>query len=276
MTHYEQIEKAIIYINTHLQEQPKLEDVAKHLGLSKAHFQRIFSSWAGISPKRYLQILSLEHAKELLKQSKAHLEVSLDLGLSSTSRLYEHFIHLEAITPGEYSAKGLGLNIFYGLHESPFGSTFIATTSRGICKLSFIQKEQLESEIQALKKTWPKANISLNTKETQQVLEQVFSRRKNKNKPLSLLVSGTNFQVNVWKALLKIDEAKLCTYQDIAKSISKPKAYRAVGTAIGRNPIAFLIPCHRVIQASGKIGGYHWGENIKHAIHAWEMADSKI
>ena len=269
---YKQIQKAIIYIQKNQEKQPTLEEIAKHLGLSKAHFQRMFSSWVGLSPKRYLQILNLEHAKKLLKQSKPHVEVSLNLGLSSTSRLYEHFIHLEAVTPGEYSKKGLGLDIFYGLHESPFGSTFIAITKKGICKLSFIEEEAVDNEIQALIKTWPKANISSDGNKTKKVIEQVFSRKKNKSEPLSLLVYGTNFQVNVWKALLKLNEAQLCTYKDIAQSIGKPKAYRAVGTAIGANPIAFIIPCHRVIQGSGKIGGYHWGENVKHAIHAWEIA----
>jgi len=274
-TAYKQIEKAIIYINNNLQKQPSLEEISQHLDLSKAHFQRLFSSWAGISPKRYLQILSLEHAKALLKESKPHIEVSLELGLSSTSRLYEHFVHLEAVTPGEYSAHGQGLDICYGLHETPFALAFIAITPRGICKLSFITEETLNDEILSLKKTWPKADISLDMEKTKKVLEKVFSRQKNRNEPLSLLVHGTNFQVNVWRALLNIDEAQLCTYGDIAKGIGKPKAYRAVGSAIGANPIAFIIPCHRVIQASGKIGGYHWGENIKHAIHAWEMAGSE-
>ena len=271
-THYRQIEQAIIYINEHHQEQPSLEEVAQHLNLSKAHFQRIFSSWAGISPKRYLQVLSLEHAKKLLRQCKPHLEVSLNLGLSSSSRLHDHFIHLEAVTPGEYRAKGLGLDIFYGMHDSPFGNVFIAITSRGICKLSFIKEKDLSTELQILKTTWPEANISLGETKTQELIAKIFNRKKSKDEPLSLLVQGTNFQVNVWKALLRLDTAQLCTYQDIAKSIHKPNAYRAVGTAIGRNPIAFVIPCHRVIQKSGKIGGYHWGENIKHAIHAWEMA----
>jgi len=271
-THYRQIEQAIIYINEHHQEQPSLEEVAQHLNLSKAHFQRIFSSWAGISPKRYLQVLSLEHAKKLLRQCKPHLEVSLNLGLSSSSRLHDHFIHLEAVTPGEYRAKGLGLDIFYGMHDSPFGNVFIAITSRGICKLSFIKEKDLSTELQILKTTWPEANISLGETKTQELIAKIFNRKKSKDEPLSLLVQGTNFQVNVWKALLRLDTAQLCTYQDIAKSIHKPNAYRAVGTAIGRNPIAFVIPCHRVIQKSGKIGGYHWGENIKHAIHAWEIA----
>ena len=271
---YERIKKAIEFINSNVEEQPLLKDVAECIGLSEAHFQRLFSRWAGVTPKRYLQTITVEHAKKLLQKQKSVLDVSLSLGLSSSSRLHEHFIKLEAMTPGDYKTKGMGLDINYAAHNTPFGNMFIAVTKHGICKLSFID-ESYEEELIRLKDEWLNANLIHSKTFTKSTIEAIFNIDKRKNNPLSILVSGTNFQIKVWKALLELPSASLSSYSDIAKIIGKPKAYRAVGTAIGQNPIAFLIPCHRVIQQSGKIGGYHWGEIRKHAIHAWEVASDK-
>lgn len=268
---YIRIKKAIEFINSHADEQPTLKEIAQHVGLSEAHFQRMFSRWAGVTPKRYLQTITVEHAKKLLSEQKAILDVSLSVGLSSTSRLHEHFVNLEAVTPGEYKTKGIGLTIYYGVHDTPFGKAFIAVTQHGICKLSFIQ-EDYRNEFHELQTEWKNAILSYSKSKTADTIEAVFDIDKRKECPLSVLVSGTNFQISVWKALLDLPYASLSSYGDIADKIGKPNAFRAVGSAIGRNPVAFLIPCHRVIQQSGKLGGYRWGEIRKHAMHAWEVA----
>lgn len=268
---YLRIKKAIEFINTHVDEQPTLNEIAQHVGLSEAHFQRMFSRWAGVTPKRYLQTITVEHAKKLLSEQKAVLDVSLTVGLSSPSRLHEHFVNLEAVTPGEYKTKGIGLTINYAVHDTPFGKAFIAVTHYGICKLSFIE-EDYTNELNELQAEWKNATLSYSKSKTVDTIEAVFDIDKRKNYPLSVLVSGTNFQISVWKALLELPCASLSSYGDIATKIGKPKAFRAVGSAIGSNPIAFLIPCHRVIQQSGKLGGYRWGEVRKHAMHSWEIA----
>ncbi|STQ90692.1 methylated-DNA--[protein]-cysteine S-methyltransferase [Iodobacter fluviatilis] len=272
MTDYERIEKAIFYISAHLHSQPRLDEIAAHLHLSPFHFQRMFCRWAGVTPKRFLQVLTLERAKQLLRESKSLLEVSNSLGLSSGSRLYDHFVQLEAVTPGEYKKEGVGLSIGYGVHNTPFGPAFIAITPRGICKFSFLQGEAMGAHLADLCKKWPYAVVHEEQQATLEVLDGMFGVAKKPNKPISLHVAGTNFQVSVWKALLQIPPAAVVSYSQIAKAVGRPSAARAVGTAIGSNPVAFLIPCHRVIQQGGKLGGYYWGEARKHAIHAWESA----
>ena len=274
MSDYDRIAQAIEFITDRVDEQPNLDDIAKHLNLSPSHFQRLFSRWTGVTPKRYLQILTVEHAKKLLAESKPLLDVSNTIGLSSGSRLYDHFVQLEAVTPGEFKKAGQGLEIQYGSHDTLFGRVVIAMTSRGICKLSFVDEISDESHIAALAKQWPYATIKLNDSATKEYIQTIFDRDSYKsNQPLSVHVKGTNFQVSVWKALLQIPFASLTSYNDIAKSIGKPKAARAIGQAVGANPVAFIIPCHRVIQQSGQIGGYHWGLTRKHAMHAWELAE---
>lgn len=269
---YERIKQAIEFINDNVETQPNLKAIAEHVDLSEAHFQRMFSRWAGVTPKRYLQTITVEHAKKLLNEQKPVLDVSLTLGLSSSSRLHEHFVNLEAVTPGEYKTRGRGLDIDYGVHSTPFGKAFIAVTKYGICKFSFIE-DDFNTELDALTVQWENANLSYSEDKTKDVIERIFDIEKRKVSPLSVLVSGTNFQINVWKALLELPFGSLSSYGDIACKIGKEKSFRAVGSAIGKNPIAFLIPCHRVIQKSGKLGGYRWGEVRKHAIHSWEMAN---
>ncbi len=272
MSDYERISKAITFITSHVATQPSLENIAAHLHMSPFHFQRLFSRWAGVSPKRFLQILTVERAKELLAEAKPLLEVSDSLGLSSGSRLYDHFVHLEGVTPGEYKKAGVGLLIEYARHETPFGEILIAVTPRGVCKLVFLDADDINIHLTDLNKQWPHAVLQYNDQRSKGMVEAMFGGKKKLRQPLSLHVSGTNFQISVWKALLQLQPASVTSYSHIAKAVGRPKAARAVGTAIGANPVAFFIPCHRVLQQSGKLGGYHWGETRKHAIHAWEAA----
>ncbi|SFZ98610.1 ADA regulatory protein / Methylated-DNA--protein-cysteine methyltransferase [hydrothermal vent metagenome] len=254
---YERVKKAIEFINSNLDEKPLLKDVARHIGLSEADFQIVLSRWAGVTPKRYLQTITVKHAKKLLKEEKPLLDFSLYLDFN---------VKHKAVSTGEYN----GLHIDYAVHDTPFGEIFIAITKYGICKLSFIE-ESYERELTTLAYEWENATMTYSKLLTKPAVEAIFNIDKRKEYPLSVLLSGTNFQIDVWKALLELPSASLSSYGDIAKKIGKPKAHRAVGTAIGKNPIAFLIPCHRVIQQSGKLGGYRWGETRKHAMHAWEI-----
>ena len=262
---YKRISKAIEYIINNIDEQPSLEDMANQIKLSPYHFQRTFSQWVGISPKRFLELLTVDNAKTLLDESTSILNTSNELGLSSSSRLSEQFISIEAVTPGEYKSGGDNLEIKFGIHPSPFGNMLIAITARGICNISFCNID-IKTAKNILRVYWPEANLFFSNKETQSIATKIFEQRFNAKKPLSLYVQGTNFQINVWRALLDIQVGEFKSYGDIAKKIDKPKAYRAVGTAVGANPIAYFIPCHRVIQSSGKIGKYRWGSTRKRAI----------
>jgi AraC family transcriptional regulator of adaptative response/methylated-DNA-[protein]-cysteine methyltransferase len=268
---YQRIAQAIDFINANAKQQPSLEEIAGHLHLSPFHFQRLFSQWAGVTPKKYLQILTVDRAKQLLAQSKSLLDVSDSVGLSSSSRLHDHFVQLEAASPGEYKAGGADMEIQYSVADSPFGDVFIAVTPRGICKLSFMSNN-IDQHIADLHRQWPNARLIKQISETTKIVEALFAGEQNINEPLSLYVRGTNFQVNVWRALLQIEPGCINSYGQVATAVDRPKASRAVGTAIGSNPVGFFIPCHRVLQQNGKIGGYLWGETRKHAIHAWESA----
>lgn len=272
MSDYDRIAEAISFIVSRVNSQPGLEEIARHLHLSPFHFQRLFSRWAGVTPKKFLQVLTVERAKQLLSESKPLLEVSDSLGLSSSSRLYDHFVHLEAVTPGEYKLGGAGLTIEYGLHDTPFGKALIATTPRGICSFAFLERTEIDGHLAGLQKKWPHALLHENRQRTLAVIKSMFGEEMKLNRPLSLHVSGTNFQISVWKALLQLPPATVTSYSKVATAIGHPRSARAVGLAVGANPVAFLIPCHRVIQQSGKLGGYHWGETRKQAIHAWESA----
>ena len=269
---YQRIADAIGYINANIQQQPSLDEIAAAINLSPFHFQRLFSRWAGVTPKKYLQILTVDRAKALLAESKPLLEVSDSIGLSSSSRLHDHFVQLEAVTPGEYKSGGQGISIQYATAPSPFGEIFIAATPRGICKLSFIGQDDINADIADLKRRWPNAELRQNPLDTVEIIDSIFLTTDAITRPLSLHVSGTNFQINVWRALMQIPAGTLNSYSQIAEAVGRPKAARAVGSAIGSNPIAFFIPCHRVLQQSGHIGGYHWGVTRKHAMHAWETA----
>ncbi|MGK4472932.1 bifunctional transcriptional activator/DNA repair enzyme AdaA [Aeromonas molluscorum] len=272
MSDYARISDAIRFIASQVARQPTLDEIAAHVHLSPFHFQRLFSRWAGVTPKRYLQVLTLERAKALLQESRPLLEVADTLGLSSGSRLYDHFVQLEAVTPGEYKQRGAGLVIDHGVHDTPFGQAFVALTPRGVCNFSFLDDQAPETPLAALAHNWPEAKLREAPSRTQEVIHTMFDGSKMPDRPISLHVSGTNFQISVWRALLEIPPARVVSYAQVASAIGNPKAARAVGLAVGANPVALMIPCHRVIQQNGKLGGYHWGETRKQAIHAWEAA----
>lgn len=270
-TNYSRIAEAIEYIRAHYKEQPGLDEVAEKVHLSPFHFQRIFTEWAGISPKKFLQYISIQHAKELLNQSQPTLfDIADTVGLSSTSRLHDLFIKIEGMTPGEYKNSGENLSIQYSFSDTPFGKILVASTSSGICQLTFIESEQ--DGLTRLQSVFSNASYTHAVNEMHENALRIFSMDWSKLKQIKLHLKGTDFQLKVWEALLKIPVGALTTYGDIASKIYKPSASRAVGTAIGSNPIAFLIPCHRVIQTSGNIGGYMWGPTRKTAIIGWEAA----
>lgn len=272
MSDYARIADAIRFIASQVERQPTLDEIAAHVHLSPFHFQRLFSRWAGVTPKRYLQVLTLERAKALLQESRPLLEVADTLGLSSGSRLYDHFVQLEAVTPGEYKQRGAGLVIDHGVHDTPFGQAFVALTPRGVCNFSFLDNKAPEVPLATLAQHWPAATLQEAPSRIQGVIHTMFDGCKAPDRPISLHVSGTNFQISVWRALLQIPPAKVVSYAQVASAVGNPKAARAVGLAVGANPVALMIPCHRVIQQNGKLGGYHWGETRKQAIHAWEAA----
>lgn len=272
---YNRIAAAIEFISKNVKNQPELEDVAAAVHLSPFHFQRLFTDWVGISPKRFLQYLTTDFLKSKLHETD-NLAQAADLaGLSSPSRVYDLFTTLEAMTPAEFRNGGTALNIFYGFHETPFGECLLAATERGVCKLTFVNEESKQLEINQLQSIWQNAQLVENQELTATYVAQIFRTpqyKSTENPKIHLLVSGTNFQVKVWEALLKIPFGGLTTYQKIADMIGSPKAVRAVGTAVGNNPIAYLIPCHRVIRKEGILGQYHWGEVRKKAIVGYEMA----
>ena len=271
MSDYDRIAQAIDFIANQAKCQPNLDEVAAHVNLSPFHFQRLFSRWAGVSPKKFLQVLTVERAKQLLEESRPLLEVSHTLGLSSGSRLHDHFVQLEAMTPGEFRLGGRGLTIEYAVHDTPFGRAFIASTSRGICRMAFLDALGSEMHVEALRRQWPHALLHHKPESARQAIEAMFGASSG-SKPLAVHVSGTNFQINVWKALIAIPPACVASYSDVAAALDRPRAARAVGLAMGANPVAYLIPCHRVIRQSGAMGGYRWGEPRKQAMHSWEAA----
>ena len=270
---YQRIEQAIRYIEQNFQHQPTLKQIAEEVNLSEFHFDRMFSKWAGTSPQRFMRFLTKEYAKNVLNETKDLLDTTVLMGLSSSSRLHDLFVTYEAMTPAEYKRQGEGLTIFYGIHETTFGFAFIATTSRGILELTFLPDNQMIDELIRLQNEFPKADFEENQEATSIFINQIFSEENRQNsKPINLLLRGTNFQIKVWEALLKIPSGRVACYEDIATLIEKPTAQRAVGTAIGSNHIAYLIPCHRVIQKVGTTGNYRWGEYRKKAILGWEAA----
>ncbi|UCD97377.1 MAG: methylated-DNA--[protein]-cysteine S-methyltransferase [Chloroflexota bacterium] len=270
---YARIEQAIGFIRSHLIEQPTLSEMAQSVNLSEYHFQRIFSRWVGISPKRFLQYLTKEQAKHLLAQSNDLLSASYSAGLSGPGRLHDLFVTCEAVTPGEYKLAGEGVEITFGIHPSPFGECLVACTRRGINNLVFINHQSRESAISNLKKRWPAAKFIEEPSQTAPVIDEMMNIfHRGSATPVRLYLRGTNFQIKVWEALLQIEPGSLVSYQDVAMLIGMPKASQAVGNAISHNPIPVLIPCHRVIRKNGEFGNYRWGANRKMAILGWEMA----
>lgn len=266
---YNRIASAIEYVKLHFQKQPTLEDIAGHVHVSPTHFQRIFQDWAGTSPKKFLQYISLQHAKKLLKEQQSSLfEATYHTGLSSTSRLHDLFLNIEGMSPAEYKLAGKGLHISYSFYPTQFGYALIASTDKGICMVAFENPD--EDPLSSLYKNYSNASIEEKTDPSHLPVLEFFAGDWDNLKTIKLHLRGTAFQLKVWEALLKIPMGKLTTYQKIAFEIQNDKASRAVGTAIGTNPIAFLIPCHRVIQSSGLLGGYRWGLTRKSALILWE------
>ena len=271
---YRRIEEAIQYLEKNFQRQPELDEVAEKVHLSPFHFQRIFTEWAGISPKRFLQFLTVDYLKEKLLESKNLVEAAEAAGLSSQSRIYDLFTTLEGVTPQEYKMHGSGIRVEYGFHETPFGLCLIGVTERGICWLSFMQADEDPNvAIESMKAHWHNSLFHLDQNLTASFAARIFNASKtNKSGKLHVFVKGTNFQLKVWEALLKIPLGGVTTYQGIAESIQSPKAMQAVGSAVGANHIAYLIPCHRVIRKDGILGGYRWSPSRKKSIIGWEMA----
>jgi AraC family transcriptional regulator of adaptative response/methylated-DNA-[protein]-cysteine methyltransferase len=271
---YARIEKALAFIEQNIEQRPGLAEAARSAGLSEFHFQRIFSRMVGISPKRYEQYLTKEAAKRLLQRSVSLLDASYEAGLSGPGRLHDLFVSCEAVTPGEYKSGGEGLEIRYGYHSTPFGECLIAVTGRGVCGLSFVPPRGRVPALESLAKEWRNAQIAEDAAGTKRMVQRIFSGsglgERAAEGPLPLLLRGTNFQLKVWEALLAIPAGSVTTYEAIARRIGSPGSARAVGTAVGRNPIAYLIPCHRVIRGTGELGGYRWGTGRKRLILAWE------
>ncbi len=266
---FKRIEQAINYIRNHFKEQPNLDEIAAAVNLSPHHFHRLFTQWAGVSPKKFLQFTTLEYAKSLLKEEKSLLDVSVDAGLSGTSRLHDLFVTVEAMTPGEYKNQGKNLTIYYSFPETIFGSSCVASTDKGICYLAFGDTATGYKELMEM---FPRAIF---IQQEQSIHLQAVAFLQNPEStlhPLQLHIKGTNFQLKVWDALLKIPLGELTNYGNISNHLNNPKANRAVGTAVGSNPISYIIPCHRVIRSSGELGGYHWGLDLKVAMIGWEAA----
>jgi AraC family transcriptional regulator of adaptative response/methylated-DNA-[protein]-cysteine methyltransferase len=273
MTDYQRIEKAISYIAENFKAQPDLDEVAKQVHLSPFHFQRIFKDWAGVTPKKFLQYISLEYAKELLERKYTLADATEESGLSGTGRLHDLFVSIEGMTPGEYKNEGENLVINYSHAETPFGNVLIASTEKGICHISFANN--WDEEMRALRNRFNKANFVQKTDMHQQNALQIFKKDWSDLPQVKLHLKATPFQLKVWEALLRIPFGKVNTYNGIASMIEQPKSSRAVGTAIASNPVAFLIPCHRVIRSTGNIGEYHWGSARKTAMIGWEGAKSE-
>ncbi|MFQ5640255.1 MAG: methylated-DNA--[protein]-cysteine S-methyltransferase [bacterium] len=268
---YQRIEQAIRFLENNLHRQPSLQEVAQSVYVSEHHFQRLFSRWVGISPKRFLQYLTKEYAKRLLRNSGSLLDVTYETGLSSPGRLHDLFVTCEGMTPGEFKNQGEGCHIDWGVHPTPFGVCLLAVTERGVCGLNFVTASETE-ELSAIKKRWHKAVFYESPQKTAPLVSHIFQPSNGAQKPLHVHLKGTNFQIKVWEALLKIPYGKVVAYEDIADFIGKPKAVRAVANAVAKNPVPFLIPCHRVIRKLGDFGGYQGGTARKKAILGWEAA----
>jgi AraC family transcriptional regulator, regulatory protein of adaptative response / methylated-DNA-[protein]-cysteine methyltransferase len=269
MTNYERVEQAILYLRQHAREQPTLEQVADHVSLSPFHFQRLFSDWAGVSPKKFLQFLSLNHAKTLLRHHRLSVsETAWQTGLSGPSRLHDLFVNIEAMTPAEYRDGGRALTIRHSTYDTRFGWIVVASTDKGICDLRFVNTDA--EGVAVLRQTWPNARLEAAALPLHGRAVSAFARLTDPgavgSDRLRLHLKGTDFQLAVWRALLQIPDGQVTVYGDVARLVGAPSAARAVGSAIGSNPVAYLIPCHRVIQKAGGLGGYAWGEARKTAL----------
>jgi len=271
---YDQIRRAIAFLSERWEEQPSLDRLAEHLSLSPAHAQKLFKRWCGLSPKEFLQAITLDRARELLQGSASVLDAAHEVGLSGAGRLHDLFITHEAMTPGDYKRRGEGLHMVYGFHPSPFGEALVLATSRGIAGLAFVNEDKGEGRAEALAdmtRRWPRATFAEAPQETARHANAIFEPAAwSPERPVRLVLIGTDFEVRVWQCLMRIPMGRAVTYGDIARHLGRPGAARAVGAAVGRNPISFVVPCHRVLRGDGDLGGYHWGITRKRALIGWE------
>lgn len=274
MDDYQRVANAIRFIQQSVTGQPSVDEIAQAAGISTSHCQRLFRRWAGVSPKRFLEYLTVQHAKTLLDQSASVLDTAFQVGLSGPSRLHDQFVSVEAVSPGEYQRRGKELIIRYGHHESAFGDVLIALTDRGICGLAFCATDGVSDETQRLQALWPEARLRRSQADTRSFADRL-ARAPDAQHPVSLLVTGTNFQLKIWEALLRVPRGTVCTYGRLAQMAGHPGSARATGSAVGANHIAWYIPCHRVIRSSGASGQYRWGETRKRAMLAWESAQQE-
>jgi AraC family transcriptional regulator, regulatory protein of adaptative response / methylated-DNA-[protein]-cysteine methyltransferase len=268
---YEKVRSVLANLYDNWRDQPSLDELAGPVGMDAEQLQRVFTRWAGLTPKAFLQALTLDHARAMLKDSASILETSLEVGLSGPGRLHDLFVVHEGMSPGAYKTKGQGLTISYGFHPSPFGLALVMATDYGLCGLAFADQGEQTVALADMKKRWYNAQYTEDSARTAPYAARIFASDKWKDgQPLRITFIGSDFEIRVWESLLKIPVGRAVTYGDIAHSIEKPKAARAVGAAVGRNPISFVVPCHRVIGKSGDITGYHWGLTRKRAILGWE------
>lgn len=272
---YDLVRRAIAFLSEKWDEHPDLDRLARHLGLSPAHCQKLFKRWCGLSPKEFVQAIAADHARKLLADSASVLDCAHEVGLSGASRLHDLFVSHEAMTPGDFKRRGEGLEVAYGFHASPFGEALLMVTSRGVAGLAFVNEEKGQTRAEALAdmtRRWPLARYIEAPERTLPHFERIFDWRLwGADRPVRIVMIGTDFEVRVWEALLKIPMGKTVTYSDIARHIGRPTASRAVGAAVGRNPLSFVVPCHRVVRGDGGLGGYHWGLTRKRALIGWEM-----
>lgn len=273
MNDYERVRQVIQYVESRYRDQPGLSELAEVAGLSRYHFHRLFSRWAGVTPKAFVKFVTLSHARRLLRESRSVLDTSLECGLSGPGRLHDLFVTVESVTPGQFKAFGEGIQVRYGFHDSPFGTCLIGLTEKGICHLAFCDPRDGSSALEELAGAWKQAVLRHDPHGASRMCERIFGGREGSGN-LRLFMTGTPFQLKVWEALLRIPSGHVLSYADVAKWIGRPKAARAVGSAVSGNPIAYIIPCHRVIRGSGVIHEYRWGSERKRAILAWESARS--
>ncbi|HEX9692918.1 MAG TPA: methylated-DNA--[protein]-cysteine S-methyltransferase [Gemmatimonadales bacterium] len=271
-TDYERIAAAIAYLEKNADRRPDLADVARAIGLSPSHLQRVFTRWAGVSPKRFLQYLTLRDARRRLREGASVLETSYAVGLSGGGRLHDLFVTVDAVTPGEFKSRGHGLTIQVGVHASPFGPALIARSERGLCGLEFVNQPD-DAAVHAFCQRWRGATVLRTERATAQLARRVFAGAGRRD-PLQVFLRGTNFQLKVWEALLRIPAGEVVSYASVAAAIGRPGSSRAVGNAVSANPIAYLIPCHRVLRESGALGGYRWGVERKRAMLARELGEA--
>ena len=273
---YARVEQAIAFIAANYTQHPTLEDIAAHVHVSPFHFNRLFARWAGISPQRFMRFLTKEYAKQVLTESGSVLDATYQAGLSGASRLHDLFVTYEAMTPAEYKEQAAGMQLVYGFHSTPFGECLLSLTERGICGLTFQDASERDTALNQLRAAWPGATLLSDPTKTGAIATQLFAGAADATKPFNLLLRGTNFQIKVWEALLRIPVGAMVSYRDVAVALGQPNASQAVGGAIGANAIGYLIPCHRVIQQHGGPGGYRWGVARKQALLGWEATQANL